>query len=150
GIRVGTSVTWPEAVEAGTIQTDHISLTMDLYPTLAEIAGVPVDFEMDGRSFLPVLKGEEFFEEPRTLFWVRLEGNDKYGGLAYHAARKGDWKLLRNTPYEPYQMFNLAKDPGEENPIDKSKAPQKWNDLYRALMKHHNEVGKVPWQRENP
>ena len=62
----------------------------------------------------------------------------------------GDWKILRNTPYEPYQMFNLDQDSGEERPVDRSKAPKKFDELYNALMMHHNHAGKIPWQRENP
>ncbi|MDF1824234.1 MAG: sulfatase-like hydrolase/transferase [Verrucomicrobiales bacterium] len=150
GIRVGTSVTWPGHIQAGTIQEDHVSLTMDIFPTLAEIGGVPVDFHLDGRSFLPVLKGEAFEEAPRPLFWMRLEGNPRYGGLPYHAARIGDWKILRNDPYEPYQLFKLDTDSGEEQPVPRAKAPKKYDEIYQALMQHHNEAGKIPWQRENP
>jgi arylsulfatase A-like enzyme len=76
-----------------------------------------------------------------------LEGNQKYGGLAYHAVRRGDWKLLRNTPFEPYQMFNLANDPGEETPVARQKAPKKYNELFESLMRHINLAGKVSWQR---
>ncbi|MAS92436.1 MAG: N-acetylgalactosamine 6-sulfate sulfatase [Verrucomicrobiales bacterium] len=150
GIRVGTCVSWPGKIEAGSVQEDHISLTMDIYPTLAEIAGAPVKHEMDGRSFLPVLLGQPFEEESRPLFWVRLEGNARYGGLPYHAARVGDWKLLRNTPFEPYQMFNMAEDPAEENPIQRGKAPRRYDELFQSLLNHINEAGKYPWQRENP
>lgn len=150
GLRVGTCVTWPGVIEAGSVQDDHISLTMDLYPTLAEIAGAPVDHEMDGRSFLPVLKGQPFDETERPLFWVRLEGNQKYGGNPYHAARIGDWKLLRNTPFEPYQMYNLASDPGEERAVPRNKAPKKYNELFEKLMMHINHAGRFAWQRENP
>jgi arylsulfatase A-like enzyme len=149
GIRVGTCVTWPGVIEPGSLQKNHISMTMDIYPTLAEIAGVPVDFDMDGRSFLPALKGEKM-KNDRPLFWVRLEGNMAYGGLHYHAARIGDWKLLRNTPFEPYQMFNLANDPGEQKPIPRQKAPQKYNELFNSLMNHINLSGRYKWQRENP
>lgn len=149
GIRVGTCVTWPGVIELGTVQREHVSMTMDIYPTLAEIAGVPAGGQMDGRSFLPVLLGETMMDE-RPLFWVRLEGNARYGGLPYHAARIGDWKLLRNTPFEPYLMFNLANDPGEQNPVPKNKAPKKYNELFNALMTHINGAGRYKWQRENP
>jgi arylsulfatase A-like enzyme len=150
GIRVCTAVTWPGVIAPGSRQADHLSLTMDIYPTLAEIAGVPAKHHLDGRSFLPVLKGEPFEEAPRPLFWVRLEGNQKYGGLPYHAARLGDWKLLRNTPFEPYEMFNLAIDPGEESPILREKAPKKYDELFGQLMRHINGAGRYPWQREDP
>lgn len=150
GIRVGTSISWPGVIESGSVQKDHLSMTMDLYPTFAEIAGAPVRHELDGRSFLPVLKGEDFPVDERTVFWVRLEGNQKYGGIPYHAARNGEWKLLRNTPFEPYQLFNLKADPGEMNPIPRNKAPKKYDLLFNDLMTHVNRAGQIPWQRENP
>ncbi|MDF1859789.1 MAG: sulfatase-like hydrolase/transferase, partial [Verrucomicrobiales bacterium] len=150
GIRVSTCVSWPGKIEAGAVNRDHLSLTMDIYPTLAEIAGIPVEHEMDGRSFLPVLLGKEMPEENRPVFWVRLEGNQKYGGLHYHAARLNEWKLLRNTPFEPYQLFNVANDPGETTPIPRAKAPKKYDEVFNALMNHVNEAGRFAWQRENP
>lgn len=150
GIRVGTAVTWPGVINAASRQADHVSLTMDIYPTLAEIAGLPVNHDIDGRSFLPVLRGEPFEEEPRTLFWVRLEGNMKYGGIPYHAVRRGDWKLLRNHPFESYQLFNLSTDPREQNPVPREKAPKVYASLFNALMTHINQAGRQPWQRSNP
>lgn len=147
GIRVCTAVSWPGKIEAGT-RSPHRSLTMDFYPTLAEVAGVSIENTIDGRSFLPVLFGETFNETRPEQVWMRLEGGRKYGGLLYHAIRIGDWKLLRNTPFEPYQMFNMANDPSEENPIPMAKAPKKYNELFDQLTTHINKAGKVPWQRK--
>lgn len=146
GIRVGTSVTWPGKIEAGAVQTDHLSLTMDFYPTLAEIAGAEIDHDIDGRSFAPVLFGKPFEDAPRPLFWVRLEGGQKYGGLPYHAVEFGDYKLLRNTPFEPYQLFNLAQDPEQKNAIPRNKAPKRYDELFNALMWHLQQAGEIPWQ----
>ncbi|MEO0415014.1 MAG: sulfatase-like hydrolase/transferase, partial [Verrucomicrobiota bacterium] len=149
GIRVGTCVTWPEKIKAGAVNKDHVSLTMDFMPTLAEIVGAPVpkNAGIDGRSFAPVLLGQEFNEDPRTLFWVRLEGNKKYGGLAYHAVRRGDWKLLRNTPFEPYQLYKVGTDPSETTEVPRNKAPKVYDELFHALMTHINEAGRHSWQR---
>ena len=149
GIRVSTCAVWPGKIESGT-RSNHLGLTMDFYPTLAQIAGANFDHRIDGVDFSSLLLGKNTEPLPeRSMFWVRLEGNQKYGGIPYHAARIGDWKLLRNTPFEPYQMFNLAQDPGEEQPIAKNKAPKKFNELFDELMKHVNVAGKVPWQRES-
>ncbi len=145
GIRVSTAVSWPGKIAAGA-RSEQRSLTMDFYPTLAEIAGVPIDHPIDGRSFLPVLVGKPFTETRPTQIWMRLEGGRKYGGLPYHAIRSGDWKLLRNTPFEPYQLFHLANDPSEENPIPRKKAPKKFDSLFNALTTHINKAGQVPWQ----
>ncbi len=150
GIRVGTSVTWPGVIEPGTVESEADLITMDIYPTLADLAGASFDHAIDGKSFVPLLRGESFSLESRPLFWVRREGNLKYGGLDYHAVRIGDWKLLRNTPFEPYQMFHLAQDSGEEKEVLREKAPKRYKELFEALMAHINEVGQIPWQREEP
>jgi len=146
GIRVCTCATWPGKIAAGVVQQSHISMTMDFYPTLAEIADAEIENQIDGRSFAKILFGQEWDEPERTLFWVRREGGGKYGGLAYHAVRRGDWKLLRNTPFEPYQLFNLKNDPHEQQPIPANQASQKYNALYNDLMQHITRAGKVPWR----
>ncbi len=147
GIRVCTGVVWPGKIEPGQ-RTQQRAMTMDFYPTFAEIAGAKIEHEIDGRSLLPILLGEETEDDlERPMVWVRLEGGKKYGGLHYHAIRKGDFKLLRNTGYESYQLFNVARDPGEENPIPENKAPRVYNELFNLLTTHINHAGKVPWQR---
>jgi len=150
GIRVATCLTWPARIKAGSAFPNHVSLTMDLYPTLAELAGHPVTHAIDGRSFAPLLLGEEWKETERDLYWVRLEGGPRYGGIPYHAARRGDWKLLRNTGFEPYQLFHLAADPGEEKPVPRSQAPKVYDELQRSLLRRIYQSGQFAWQRENP
>ncbi len=150
GIRVGTSVTWPGVIVAGKVDAEHDLITMDLYPTLADLGGASVGHAIDGRSFAPLLRGEPFYPERRPLFWVRREGNLKYGGLDYHAVRIGDWKLLRNTPFEPYQMFRKEQHEGEKKYIPIEIEQQRIVKLIEALLAHINKVGQIPWQREHP
>jgi hypothetical protein len=47
-------------------------------------------------------------------------------------------------------MFRLDQDAGETTAIPREKAPNKYRELFEALMSHINEVGQIPWQRENP
>ena len=89
-------------------------MTMDFLPTLCDIAGVNVNHEIDGQSLAPVwLKGASG-DPDRTMIWVRREGNSRYQGRAYYAIRKGQWKLLQNTPFEPMMLFDLKADPDEQ------------------------------------
>ncbi len=147
GLAVSTCVTWPAAIPEGQVNEDHISLTMDIYPTLAEIAGAPVSHELDGRSFLPILKGAKQLDgdSDRSLYWVRLEGG-KHGGVPYHAVRMGDWKLLRDDSMSPYRLYNLKEDPYETSPIPHKAAPQKYRQLLFESMRHINRGGEIPWR----
>jgi len=142
GIRVPMCAAWPGRIPAGT-KSARVALTMDLYPTICEACGARAEHALDGRSILPTLLGEAQPEEDRCLFWVRREGG-RYGGRAYYAARYGDYKLLQNGPFEPYELYNLRDDPLEEHPLPRS--DKAYRSLFNALREHVNRSGAVPWQ----
>ncbi len=144
GIREPTCAVWPGRIQPGS-RSDRVALTMDLFATVCEAAGVRIEHEIDGRSILPTLTGREQPEENRTLFWVRREGGGQYGGRAYYAARQGDFKLLQNSPFEPMELYNLKDDPKEQKPLGR-KHPM-YNKLFTALQGHITQAGAVPWQR---
>ena len=143
GIRVPTCAVWPGKIKPG-CRTDRVALTMDLFLTICDVADVKLDHKVDGRSILPTLLGEAQPAEDRTLFWVRREGGG-YGGRAFYAARYGDWKLLQNSPFEPLQLYNLADDPKEQQPLNKNH--KMYKQLFTALREHIIEAGAVPWQK---
>jgi arylsulfatase A-like enzyme len=144
GLRVPAFVSWPKVVQAGTV-SQQVDLSMDIFPTLAELAGVKIEHRIEGRSFLPTLKGMAMNEADRVLYFTRREGGP-YGGKAYHAIRQGDWKLLQNSPYQPMELYNLKEDPLEKNDLAKSN-PDVYKKLNGLLMQHIQEGGKVPWQK---
>ena len=146
GIRVPTCVVWPGKTKPGT-RLDSVTMTMDWLPTLAEAAGIEPPAGLDGTSILPDILGTGKVAPDRTLVWVRREGGMKYGGRVYYAIRKGNWKLLQNTPFEPMQLFNLKDDPGEKNPV--TTRPAIYNELSHMLRQHINASGEIPWQRPN-
>ena len=105
------AVAWrPGKIKAGTV-SDETTLTMDLFPTMVEIAGakLPQGLKLDGVSLLPLLTGGKKPAE-RTVFW-RFKGQ--------HAVRRGPWKLLVRAGKE--QLFNLVDDIGEKNDLSAAK-----------------------------
>ena len=144
GIRVPTCAVWPRVIPKGV--SNELGITMDLVPTLCEIAGVKIEHEIDGQGLNLFGQGHAKGKTDRTLIWVRREGNQRYQGRAYYAIRRGDWKLLQNNAFESMQLLNVAKDPGEENPARPNS--KIGNELTRALMDHILKAGQIPWQRE--
>ena len=119
---------------------------MDLVPTLTRLAGVSVGEELDSVNIHPTLL-EGFTQEiDRDLFWVRREGGQRYMGLTIWAARRGDWKLMKNTHDEPFELFNLADDPHETTNVA-GDHPEIYQQLSEALRAHIQRGGAVPWQR---
>ncbi|QDT12364.1 sulfatase-like hydrolase/transferase [Planctomycetes bacterium K23_9] len=145
GLRVPTCAVWPGKITAGS-RTDAKGITMDLFPTICEAAGASFASPIDGVSLLPVMLGEQANVAERDLYFHRREGGNRYGGLTINAVRRGDWKLIQNSPFKPLELFNLADDPLETTDLAK-RAPKVFNELSSALRAQVQRGGAVPWQR---
>ncbi len=111
GIRVPTIAWWPGVIEAGTT-SEHVSAFWDFPPTALELAGLPVPGDMDGISYLPILTGnDEFQEKHEYLYWEFHERGGR------QAVRYGQWKGIRlnvrSDRNGPIELFNILEDPGE-------------------------------------
>lgn len=143
GIKVPCCVSWPEKIAPAQRNGDPV-MSMDFYPTLCAMAGVPFDQNIDGVDLRPVLTGGGHVDPERTMIWMRREGG-RYGGQDYYAIRRGPWKLLQDSPFEPFELFNLDEDPMEASPIA-GDHPMR-GELARALREHMLRTGSIPWQR---
>lgn len=144
GLRVPAAAVLPGKIQPGS-RTQAVAVTMDLFPTILELAQVSYDGPVDGISLVPTLTGSPQPLPERTLHFVRREGGVAFNGLTIHAVRKGDWKLVYNSPYGPLELFNLAKDPGEEHDLSAQNKPV-FQRLSAELRKQIQRGGRVPWQ----
>jgi len=146
GLKVPTCISWPGQIEAGSV-SNNSWMTMDIYPTLLEIAGTTPKDTIEGRSFLSEFSGSKStFDVERTYYFIRREGNTRYGGQPIYAIRKGDWKLLQNSPYEAYELYNLKNDTQEKRNLIKQEV-EKYKELNTILMEHIQVGGQTPWQK---
>ena len=111
GIRVPLIARWPGKIAAGS-NSDFPSSFPDMMPTVADLAGIPLDRPSDGESLLPLLEGEQR-QRKTDLYW---EHGDQ------QALRHGDWKLVRRRMGKKNpetRLFNLATDAGEKNDLSR-------------------------------
>jgi len=106
GHRVPALFWWPGRIKPGST-IDETAMTMDLFPTCLELAGLelpPSDSRdaLDGVSLAPLLLENKPLPE-RTLFW-RMRGQK--------AVRRGPWKLVVQ-PDGKAELYSLADDLGE-------------------------------------
>jgi len=146
GIKVPTCMVWNGTIEPGSA-SDRLSLTMDFFPTICDIAGITIPHEIDGVDLLPGILGKDQGSSDRMVYFMRREGGS-YGGLCYYAARKGNYKLVQNTPYEELQLFNLDSDPHEAFPLEVN--AESFKALKDGLSQHIRKSGAIPWQKSEP
>lgn len=144
GLKVPACAVWPDRIEPGS-RSDEAAMTMDLFPTVCEAAGAEIKHTVDGRSILSTLLGKPHQSKGRDLFFHRREGGTRYGGLTINAIRRGDWKLLQNSPFAPLELYNLREDPQEQKNLARTNRKQ-FNDLSAALRVQIQRGGAVPWQ----
>lgn len=145
GLRVPFIVRWPGVVAAGST-SDYVGLTFDVFPTFLELAGAASPPDLDSVSLAPILRGEPAPAGIRDMYFVRREGGIRHGGNSYEAIIRGDWKLLRNDPYSPLELYNLRSDPGETTDLAATNKPM-FNELANALRAHVQRGGRTPWQQ---
>jgi len=113
GTHVPFITSWPGTSPQGRVCDDLIDFS-DFFPTLAQISGaeIPENLTVDGRSFLPQLKGEK--GTPRE--WI----------FCHYEPRWSIWKpcrFVRDKRWKLYgdgRLFDLLADPLEKSPLGDS------------------------------
>jgi arylsulfatase A-like enzyme len=99
----------PGVVPAGKVCGDLVDFS-DFVPTFAEATGadIPGDMPVDGRSFLPQLRGEK--GNPRE--WIFCHYDPRWGkNKMRRFVRDKRWKLYANG-----ELYDVQADVLEQNP----------------------------------
>ena len=150
GIRVPLFVRWPGVVEPGS-RCDAPVITVDVYPTLLEMAGAarPTRQTLDGRSIMPLLRGAGSLGR-EAIFWhfpAYLQGSGgTWRTTPAGAVRKGQWKLIEFFEDGRIELYNIDRDISEKNDLAE-KMPEKAKELHVLLRNWRKSVNaKVPTQ----
>lgn len=114
GVRTPCVVRWPGVIEPGRVSAEPV-MTIDLLPTVCEILDVPLPtLPIDGRSILPLLRGDEGAASPHEVLYFYYHNNNLQG------LRAGKWKLYVPHRYRTMQGSTPGNDgmPGRYKYID--------------------------------
>jgi arylsulfatase A len=129
GVRSALAVRFPRELKPGTVN-DRAFGSIDLYPTLASLAGVPLqEKDTDGRNVWPLMRGDEGAKNPHHHYFIST-GWD----LEALITSDGKWKLHLPHGYRDVirpghdgergetktsmieeSLFNLIDDPSEQD-----------------------------------
>lgn len=109
GTHVPLIAHWPGTIPPGRTCRDLVDFT-DFLPTLCDATGIdiPMTPKVDGRSFLPQLKGQTGHPRPWIYCWYSREG----------ALPGKEWaRTQRYKLYRTGRFFDVARDPLEQDPL---------------------------------
>jgi len=92
---------------------DHYCQLKDVTPTILDLMGIETDIAFDGRSLVPLMRGE--WREPEPEFYIT-----ECTWMRKHGWRTPEWKLIVALEPDmhfkpPVELYNLIKDPGENH-----------------------------------
>ena len=146
GINVPLIVSYAKELPRNRVVTEFSSI-VDIAPTILDLVGVshPGDefagrqiHPMDGRSFLPYLKGEQ------TNIYPTGTGNG-FELFGHNAFISGNWKILRlQEPYSDFSwgLYNLDKDPAELNNVAEQN-PVKFQEMIALYSDYATTNGVI-------
>ncbi|MFT6868759.1 MAG: arylsulfatase A-like enzyme [Cyclobacteriaceae bacterium] len=155
GVRV-PGIAWGTGLLKKNIVTDQVTSTMDIFPTIASMAGavLPTDRVIDGKDISKLLLAGE---EAPLLESIYYYYNDNH----LQAVRKGDWKLVVPRPQAPewqrnnkksiwrlmdvepvrdFELYNLKKDISERRDVA-AEFRNKIDELKLLINKARETIG---------
>lgn len=127
-IRIPLLVRYPPLIRPGS-HIEPFVLSVDIAPTLIELAGAKLPEKIHGRSLVPLLKGEQ--AKLRDSFLIEYFSDkvfERMDRMGYRAVRTDRWKYIHYTDLngmdelydlqaDPYEMKNLIDDPAASEPL---------------------------------
>jgi len=146
---------WPGRIKPGTVCHEPVT-TVDLYPTLVELAGGIPDpqYPLDGVSIVPCLQDHRVKLNRDALNWYypNFSGgpnkSGKWGSIPRAAIRARRYKLIEYLIEDRPELYDLDNDIGEMHNLAQ-KMPEKAEEL-RAKLKEWMETVGAPKMPKNP
>jgi N-acetylglucosamine-6-sulfatase len=133
-IRIPMLMRYPAAIQAGTT-IDPMVITLDLAPTLIELAGGQVPAHCQGRSVWPLIEGKRP-DDWRKSFLIEYYSDTVFPRMhkmGYKAVRGERWKYIRfeeqkgadelyDLEADPYELKNVLNDPAAKPALQQMQA----------------------------
>ncbi len=144
-LRTPLLVQWKGVTKPGTVNKDLVS-NLDFAETFLDAAGVAIPAEMQGRSLVPILRGQRPADWRTSFYYQYYEWPAPHHVRPHYGVVTDRYKLVRfyGTSDEYWELFDREKDPHELKSVydDPGYAKTK-AELEKELARLRKEL-KVP------
>ncbi len=111
-LRTPLLVRWPDVVEPGSVNEDLVQ-NLDFAETFLDLAGVEIPASMQGRSLLPLLRGEAPADWRDAIYYQYFEYPGWHMVRRHYGVRTHRYKLIHYYEIGEWELFDLERDPEE-------------------------------------
>jgi len=141
-MRTPLLIKWPGMIKAGS-RSKQLVQNLDYAQTMLEMAGIKPPTDMQGKSLVPILKGENP-EWRKELYYHYYEGENSWHRVAKHdGIRTERYKLINFYTHKEWELYDLQNDPNEMNNIYGQKAFEEITKKLKGQLKDLHQKYKV-------
>jgi len=128
-------IRWPGVVAPGT-KNDKLIQNIDYAPTFLEIGGADIPATTQGRSLVPLLKGETP-DDWREAIYYYYSGERTHAVAAHDGVRTERYKLMYFPATDEWNLFDLEKDPQEMRSVHYDVS---YSDVLEGMKNTYNDL----------
>ncbi len=111
-LRMPFLIRYPGKIQPGTVNNDMI-LNVDFAPTFLEFAGAAVPADMQGRSIMPLLRGQRPKHWRTSMYYRYYHYPQDHRVQPHYGIRSERYKLIYFNKINEWELLDLKKDPRE-------------------------------------
>ena len=144
---------WPGVTKPGTVDR-HLVSTVDIAETFLDAAGVSIPDDMQGRSLVPLLKGEDPKDWRKSFYYEYFEYPQPHHVMPHYGVVTDRFKLVRffvpkadgKADPDYWELYDREKDPNETKDFSKDPAYAEEVKKLKAELERLRKELKVPDQ----
>ena len=111
-LRMPFLVRWPGVIAPGSVQ-GAMAINPDFAPTFLDAAGIPVPPDMQGRSLVPLFKGQTPDNWRTSMYYRYYHDPGDHNTRAHLGVRTLTHKLIHFWKKDQWELYDLTADPNE-------------------------------------
>jgi len=147
-LRTPLLIRYPKLIKPGSVCYDMV-MNIDYAPTFLELAGVTIPADIQGKSMVPVLKGETPADWRKQVYYRYYDFPDAHQVERHYGIRTERYKLIHfYYSMDQWEMYDLKEDPHEVNNLASNPEYKvKFEKLKKQLYALQAQVKDKPYDK---